>query len=538
MGVPDGLPEGPAGGRTPGCSLGIGGRGEEDEQEHSEVGRYRIGSVSDLTGDSPPHTAAGLGAALRGRRSPYAPTPASGCIRKTTWVGSSPHQATGGPLGHAIGSIANLGDEGAPRSGWPGPRGAGLAIRRPPTRPTSSDAPQPHHALPIPLLPPGALRLGPIPGGGRRLLRGSTSVPLPRRWRSWWPGPPGAGGHRLPSPFFLGGGGTPETGLHPERPWSGSSWRNPDVAALVVVYDFAPRKVIRQLTLTGASLVQGAPGIDSLRRGPIRDALRTPDLPQGVHPVPLPERQRVAFPWSPTPPRLFTDADLVAGSGRVETAVDCECTQPHGADPVGAGGLRESTPRDCENRDAPGCRPIVCMPHASHRGDPARARAHHWSGPSCTCWPRKERIRTLVIQAQCDNSSQRNPGNELSRRRPNGPGPHPPWRRWEPPAPTLPLPDPSGADLHAGGEELPSRDPHGGPPWWSSSATSSPLCKHRPPGAVDTAGGRDLRRGSQARWRGVGSSGHQHPTECLERVYRRTPLNSSRRWRPAERRLA
>jgi hypothetical protein len=122
----------------------------------------------------------------------------------------------------------------------------------------------------------------------------------------------------------------------------------PGVAALVVVYDFAPRKVIRQLTLTGAALVQGAPGIDSLRRT-IREAFELPITPRESI-LSLPLNGNGAHAVVANPPRLFTDADL----GRlreVETAVDCECPN-HMAQILSGLVAFEEYSRDCENRDA------------------------------------------------------------------------------------------------------------------------------------------------------------------------------------------
>lgn len=332
-----GVPEGPVPGIDPGVLLPWRSRVTEDEQEHSEVGRYRIGSVSDLTG-IPPHTLR----AWERRYEAAVPvrTDAGFRLYSEDDVGRLSLIKRLSDLGHAIGSIANLGmkelQERLARAEERAWRSTGTG------RPTSSDSLPLHQALPIPLY----------------LLEPSVSAQILEA------GGDSCGLHICASARTLEElvaglrerEGTGAVAVVVELPRLGSSpaamvrklMDEPGVAALVVVYDFAPRKVIRQLTLTGAALVQGAPGIDSLRRT-IREAFELPISPREAV-LPLPLNGNGAHAVAANPPRLFTDADL----GRlreVETAVDCECPN-HMAQILSGLVAFEEYSRDCENRDA------------------------------------------------------------------------------------------------------------------------------------------------------------------------------------------
>lgn len=308
----------------------------EDEQEHSEVGRYRIGSVSDLTG-IPPHTLR----AWERRYEAAVPvrTDAGFRLYSEDDVGRLSLIKRLSDLGHAIGSIANLGMKElqerlarAEERGWRSAAG----------RPFPADAPQSHHPHPLPLflLEPSISAQILEAGGDSSGLHICASVQTPEALVESVRGREGTGVVAV------------VMGLRRLGPSPASVVRKfveePGVAAVVVVYDFAPRKVIRQLTLTGACLVQGAPGIDSLRRT-IREVFESPASPRETSPAVTLNGNGV-HPAVTNPRRLFTDAEL----GRlreVETAVDCECPN-HMAQILSSLVAFEEYSRDCENRDA------------------------------------------------------------------------------------------------------------------------------------------------------------------------------------------
>lgn len=308
----------------------------EDEQEHAEVGRYRIGSVSDLTG-IPPHTLR----AWERRYEAAVPvrTDAGFRLYSEDDVGRLSLIKRLADLGHAIGSIANLGMKElqerlarAEERAWRSP-GA--------PRPVPAEVPPTPHTLPIPLflLEPVVsaqiLQAGGDSCGLHVCASTQTLEELVASLRD-----------RL---------GTGSVAVVVELPRLGSSpapvarklLEEPGVAALVVMYDFAPRKLIRQLSLTGACLVQGTPGIESLRRT-IRDAFEIPGPSREPAPV-MPQNGNGVHLPATAPRRVFTDADL----GRlreVETAVDCECPN-HMAQILSSLVAFEEYSRDCENRD-------------------------------------------------------------------------------------------------------------------------------------------------------------------------------------------
>lgn len=309
----------------------------EDEQEHAEVGRYRIGSVSDLTG-IPPHTLR----AWERRYEAAVPvrTDAGFRLYSEDDVGRLSLIKRLADLGHAIGSIANLGmkelQERLARAEERAWRSAGTGRTLP-----SETAPSPH-PLPIPLflLEPSVSAQILQAGGDSSGLHICASVQTLEELVAALRGREGTGQVAVVAEL-------PRLGAAP-APVVRKLMEEPGVAALLVVYDFAPRKVIRQLSLTGACLVQGAPGIDSLRRT-IRDVFDAPAAPRDVSPPPAPNGNGVHSAGA-IPRRVFTDADL----GRlreVETAVDCECPN-HMAQILSGLVAFEEYSRDCENRDA------------------------------------------------------------------------------------------------------------------------------------------------------------------------------------------
>ena len=307
----------------------------EEEQELSEVGRYRIGSVSDLTG-IPPHTLR----AWERRYEAAVPvrTDAGFRLYSEDDVGRLSLIKRLSDLGHAIGSIANLGLKElqerlarAEERGWR----SGNAPRSAPDAPPAARS----HPVPLFLLEPAVAAQIREAGGDSSGLHVCAAAETPEalihalRVRE--------GMVRVAVLVGLSRlGSSPLTVIR-------RFTEEPGVAAVVVVYDFAPRKLVRQLAATGAALVQGSPGLESLRQT-VR-ALFDP-VPAREPPPPSAPAENGNHPPRANPQRVFTDADL----GRlreVETAVDCECPNHMARILAGLVAFEEYS-RDCENRDA------------------------------------------------------------------------------------------------------------------------------------------------------------------------------------------
>ena len=304
----------------------------EADDERSESGRYRIGSVADLTG-IPPHTLR----AWERRYDAAVPvrTEAGFRLYSEEDVGRLSLIKRLSDLGHAIGSIANLGLKElqdrlarAEERGW---RSGGVV--KAPGPPVRGEGP-----LPLLILAPSVAAQILEAGGESTGLRVcGSALDLEEltgmvRERD----------EDDPSVLLVG---LPRLGPAPAAAVR-RLLDEPGVAAVVVVYDFAPRKLLRQVALTGARMLQGWPEIEALRRT-VREVTET--LPsRTVHPIP--PSTNGAHPEVGNPPRVFTDADL----GRlreVETAVDCECPN-HMAQILSGLVAFEEYSRDCESRDA------------------------------------------------------------------------------------------------------------------------------------------------------------------------------------------
>jgi len=311
-----------------------GQRVSEEEQERSGVGRYRIGSVSDLTGIAP-HT-------LRAWERRYevaipVRTDAGFRLYSEDDVGRLSLIKRLSDLGHAIGSVANLGLKElqdrlarAEERGWRSGSAPRSALEAPPAARS--------HPVPLFLLEPSVAAQIREAGGDASGLHVCTAAETLEeliqalRFR--------AGTGRVGVLV-----GLPRLGASPVAVLRGLSGE-PGLAMVVVVYDFAPRKLLRQLAATGATLVQGIPGIESLRQT-IREG-----FDPGSAREPLPATAPCGNGSPPTPPnprRMFTDSDL----GRlreVETALDCECPN-HMAQILAGLVAFEAYSRDCESRD-------------------------------------------------------------------------------------------------------------------------------------------------------------------------------------------
>jgi len=307
----------------------------EEEQERAEVGRYRIGSVSDLTG-IPPHT-------LRAWERRYEAaipvrTDAGFRLYSEDDVGRLSLIKRLSDLGHAIGSIANLGlkelQERLARAEERGWRSGGA----PRSAPDSAPAPR-SHPVPLFLLEPAvAAQISEAGGDSSGLHVCGASETLEEllqalRFRE--------GMGRVAVLVALSRLGSSPVSV--VRRFT----EEPGVGAVVVVYDFAPRKLLRQLAATGAAMVQGSPGIESLRHA-VREVFDPAPVREAPpHPGP---GGNGGHHGHANPQRVFSDTDL----GRlreVETAVDCECPN-HMAQILAGLVAFEEYSRDCEHRDA------------------------------------------------------------------------------------------------------------------------------------------------------------------------------------------
>lgn len=302
----------------------------EDHGEQPGVGRYRIGSVTDLTG-IPPHT-------LRAWERRYGVTEpvrtdAGFRLYSEEDVGRLTLIKRLSDLGHAIGSIANLGlpelQERLARAEARGWRGGG-ASRTEASRPAGG-------ILPVMLLDASVAAQLREAGGeatGLRIVASATSVEELRR--------PLAALPEEEAVVVLAA--LRQLGADP----AGALRRlldEPGVASVVVLHDFAPRKLLRRLAATGARLVQGHPGVEGLRRL-VREAF---ERPSQVRRPPPPDPGNGARPPE-NPPRIFLEEDL----GRlreVESAVDCECPN-HLSGIISALVAFEEYALECESRDA------------------------------------------------------------------------------------------------------------------------------------------------------------------------------------------
>ncbi len=316
-----------------GAGGGENGTGGRHLAEELDGGRYRIGSVSDLTG-IPTHT-------LRAWERRYGAsdperTEAGFRLYTEEDVGRLTLIKRLSDLGHAIGSIANLSlkelQERLARVEERGWRGGGA--------PASSPRVQADGPVPVVLLD-AFLEAQVREAGGE--ATGLAVVASPGSLDELWTALRGReSGERV---VVLAG--LPRLGPAPTHAIRRLR-EEPGVAQVVVLYEFAPRKLLRQLILSGARLVQGWPGVESLRRI-IRETAGTPRV------VPLLETAVAPStnghpPGGSNPPRVFSDPDL----GRlreVDSAVDCECPN-HMAQLVAGLVAFEEYSRDCESRDA------------------------------------------------------------------------------------------------------------------------------------------------------------------------------------------
>lgn len=311
-----------------------------EEEERSEVGRYRIGSVADLTG-IPPHT-------LRAWERRYGAadplrTDAGFRLYSEDDVGRLTLIKRLSDLGHAIGSIANLSlkelQERLARveeRGWR--LGASTQLRPPFTVP--APAPVAERAVPLLILEPvlsAQFRAADPAGGGVEVLLHAASMDELRQ---------GIRAAEVRGPVVV------LTSMQRLGPEPSATVRalltEPGLGALVVLYEFAPRKAVRQLALLGVRMVQGWPGVESLRRT-IREVADPTALSRPLHAWIPGEGTMGEEGIDGLPPRVFTDIDL----GRlreIDSAIDCECPN-HLAQLISGLLSFESYASDCENRD-------------------------------------------------------------------------------------------------------------------------------------------------------------------------------------------
>lgn len=327
-----------------------------------EAGLYRIGSVSDLTG-IPPHT-------LRAWERRYgasdpARTGAGFRLYSEEDVGRLTLIKRLSDLGHAIGSIANLSmkelQERLARveeRGWRG----GQLVRSP-------SAPGNEGPVPLIVLDPGLEAQIREAGGeacGLAVLGSASTVP--ELWAVLEAledrGP-------VVLAVALGRlGDAPARTLRELR-------EERSVLDILILHDFVPRRLLRQVALSGGRLVQGRPAVDALRRiaREAAAAARLRRLADGAVEREAPatngnggREEDDAGGDRTNPPRLFSDPEL----GRlreVESAVDCEC--PNHLSQILSGLLAfEEYASACENRD-----PRDAALHSHLYRETGRARA-------------------------------------------------------------------------------------------------------------------------------------------------------------------
>lgn len=137
----------------------------------------------------------------------------------------------------------------------------------------------------------------------------------------------------------------PRLGNHPVEA-IGELLACPGTAGAVVVYNFAPRKLVRQLQAAGATTMQAPVDTESLLRSLREAASAKSGFESDPAESDLADR---ASTLAENPPRLFTDAEL----GRlreIESAVDCECPH-HMSSLVLSLVAFEKYSRECESLD-------------------------------------------------------------------------------------------------------------------------------------------------------------------------------------------
>jgi len=309
----------------------------DDQSRGDEVGRYRIGTVSDLTG-IPPHTLR----AWERRYSAADPdrTQAGFRLYSEEDVGRLTLIKRLSGLGHAIGNVAGLS---LPELQDRLARAEERAWRSSPF-PPRGHAPGP---TAVALLdPPLEAQIREAAGGegeGLHLLLSADSLQELEFWLL-----------ERSAPVVVVAA-LPRMGSDPVE----STCRilgMPCVSGILLLHDFVPRRILSRLGATGARLLRGRPEVASVTRW-AREMAEGPSLPAtpsretgkangNGNTKPLRGGEAPAAP----PPRAFTDVEL----GRlreVETAVDCECPN-HLAFIISSLVAFEEYCRECENRDA------------------------------------------------------------------------------------------------------------------------------------------------------------------------------------------